>query len=385
MNFQPNNFYTSRIKYIYCILICLAFVLISKAQNKTAPHDLKYEELYNRLSESKSANLKDVLTDFMQASVHNITGEDKSISFNATLFSLKVKADSSLLYDYNYVEQKFSRNFQIDIALNLDEDYRFDGFKYGFTYAIINKRDTTVADLSDKVVGEQFRNLSSNLILARNNYKNKYGNNDEYKKIEEITDKILERGYYVPQDSLPREFIDLLPKNYKALSDEFSENFNNEIERIKRQPFLTVNFSSHFQKDSKFLDSYNVGLVYLHGIKSKHASMEIDFRSKLTARDSILSQNIIKRNEFSSQLGLNIGLIEKNKTSILEFKPSFEYRNVFKGAIEDEKESQFFANADLRVRITKNLWIPLVVKYDLESNNLFGFLNVNFNFDAMKG
>ena len=289
-----------------------------------------------------------------------------------------------MLYDYNYVKEKFSRNFQLDIGLNLDEDYKFDGFKYGFTYAIINKRDTTVVSLAKQEPGKLYINMGSDLMNTLVQYRNKFGDEKHDSVFYKISNDFLPVNENIPLDSLPKDFVDLLPKNYKELSNQFTESFINELNKVKRQPILTVNFSSHFQKDSKFLDSYNVGFIYLHGIKSKRTSMEIDLRSKLTARDSILTQNIIKRNEFSSQLGLNIGLIEKNETSILEFKPSFEYRNVFKGAFEDEKESQFFANADLRVRITKNLWIPLVVKYDLESNNLFGFLNVNFNFDAMK-
>ena len=50
-----------------------------------------------------------------------------------------------------------------------------------------------------------------------------------------------------------------------------------------------------------------------------------------------------------------------------------------------EKKDVFTANADIRIRIIENLWIPLTVKYDLNKKNFLGFLNVALNFNALKG
>ena len=48
------------------------------------------------------------------------------------------------------------------------------------------------------------------------------------------------------------------------------------------------------------------------------------------------------------------------------------------------KKDKFMANADLRLRIFENFWLPLTIKYDLDKGKFLGFLDIEFNFDAFK-
>ncbi|CAD7803287.1 hypothetical protein CHRY9390_01056 [Chryseobacterium aquaeductus] len=373
--------------FISNIILGLCFlnaILVFAQSEKIDQNNLSSTNLYNTLKETKSGNWKDVFTDFMQASLKDLTGENKSLQFKANLFALKSKADNSLLIDYNYAREKFSRNFQIEVGLDLDNDYKFKGFNYGFDWAIVNKRDSTVASLTKTETGELFDAISSEIMLAFNKYRNDSNPSDEeIIQLKQKIDKILEEERYVPKDQLPKEIENLVSQNYGQLSSKFAHSFQAEIARIKRQPLLTVGFNSNFQKDSKFFDEYNVQMVYLQGIKSDRGSLEIDFRNKFRAKDSITT-SVLKRKEFSSQLGLNISLMKVKDRSIIELKPGFEYTKIFSGLAENEKDNIFTANADLRIRILNNLWLPLILKYDMENNNLFGFLNVSFNFDAIK-
>ncbi len=70
--------------------------------------------------------------------------------------------------------------------------------------------------------------------------------------------------------------------------------------------------------------------------------------------------------------------------SLVEFKPHFEYNYIHHGLYPGEKKEQFTANAELRVRVMDNLWIPLTLKYDLKDNNFLGFLKVALNLNAFK-
>lgn len=373
--------------FIFKTILGLFFfnlVFVSAQSENIARENLSSTNLYNAVKETKSGNWKDVFTDFMQASLKDLTGDKKSLQFKANLFALKSKADSTLLIDYNYTKEKFSRNFQIEVGLNLDNDYKFQGFNYGFDWAIVNKRDSTVASLTKTETGKLFDAISSEIQLALIKYRNDSKPSDEeIVQLQEKIDKILEEERYVPKDKLPKEIANLVSENYGQLSTEFATSFQEEIARIKRQPLLTLGFKSNFQKDSKFFDEYNVHMVYLQGIKSDKANLEIDFRNQFRAKDSITT-SVLKRKEFSSQLGLNISLMKIKDKSIIELKPSFEYTKVFSGLAENEKDNIFTANADLRIRVLKNLWLPLILKYDMENNNLFGFLNISFNFDAIK-
>ena len=53
----------------------------------------------------KSGNYKDILSSFFQFASQNLTGSQKSIAFNGTLFALKAEADPDLLKDYNFVNE----------------------------------------------------------------------------------------------------------------------------------------------------------------------------------------------------------------------------------------------------------------------------------------
>ena len=79
-------------------------------------------------------------------------------------------------------------------------------------------------------------------------------------------------------------------------------------------------------------------MVYLQGLKSKKGSkLEIDFRNQFKAKDSITT-SVIKRKEFSSQLGLNISIWETKDKSIVELKPNFEYKRIVSGLMDEEKK-----------------------------------------------
>ena len=95
------------------IVICLAWVCFlmsinsqTHAQKKvTAPNNgsfgntkLKESETLTRgVNDLKTGNWQDVLTSFFQLAVADLTGDNKSLSFKARLYALKLKADSTLL------------------------------------------------------------------------------------------------------------------------------------------------------------------------------------------------------------------------------------------------------------------------------------------------
>ncbi|QIY91279.1 hypothetical protein [Chryseobacterium gallinarum] len=370
--------------YKLLILVSLHNLIMTSAQEtQLNTRAISSDEVYKSMQEMKSGNWKDVMTDFMQAAVKDLTGDKKSFQYKASIFSIKSKADSTLLTDYNYTKETFSRNFQVAIGLNLDNDYKFTGFEYGFDWAIINKRDLSVAKPAQSLQ-KMFQDSNLLLIEKLQLYKEKINDSKEFLRVKKIIDDALDKGEYIPRENLPEEFLSLLPDSYNDTSVRFEKEFNEEIEKIKMRPLLTLGFRSNFRKDAKFLDEFNADLVYLQGLKSKNNSkLEIDFRNRFSAKDSITT-SIIKRKEFSSQLGLNISVLKKGNKSLIEFKPNFEFKRVISGLMDEEKNNQFLANADLRLRVLKNLWIPLALKYDIENNNLFGFLNVSFNFEAIK-
>ncbi|MDQ3683666.1 MAG: hypothetical protein M3352_11455 [Bacteroidota bacterium] len=48
-----------------------------------------------------------------------------------------------------------------------------------------------------------------------------------------------------------------------------------------------------------------------------------------------------------------------------------------------ERRDSLTLNMTIRVRVISDIWVPLEIKYDPKSGNVFGFLNVRANFKAL--
>ena len=134
--------------FIYsCLLISLTGFCQNSSTNTECDLVRKYENL-------KSGNYKDIFSSFFQLATENFDPTEKSLKFNSTLFSIKAKADPELLKDVNIRDARFSRNFQFNVKLDFDGDYKYQGFTGGFTLAIINGRDRSLAVLTDTKYGD---------------------------------------------------------------------------------------------------------------------------------------------------------------------------------------------------------------------------------------
>ncbi|WP_281635842.1 hypothetical protein [Flavobacterium marginilacus] len=71
---------------------------------------------------------------------------------------------------------------------------------------------------------------------------------------------------------------------------------------------------------------------------------------------------------------------QPEKTSCFEIKALGEYTKIYKNVLPDEDDETITANLEFRIRLAKDLWIPITVKYDTERSNFLGFLNITYNF-----
>jgi len=350
------------------------------------------ENILRTVNDLKSGNWQDVLSSFMQLSISDLTGDNKALNFKANLFVLKVKADSNLLIDSNYIKQRFSRNFQFDFSLKLDSQYTFKGFQAGFTWAIINKRDSTVISFANTPVDAYFSRAQGELQNAAIRFRESLLINgdlpgDKVSLVKDVNEKInnmLEENGFVKTSLFPKEFQPFLGQEYDDHLSKADSFFNIELEKLRLKPLLALTINSAFQNKEKAFSNATAQIVYLKGIKSKRSKTELDIRSNLTVKDTLVIQNE-RRTEFKSTAGINLSLLQsKTGKSIIEFKPYFEYNSILTKPYITEKRDNFLANAELRLRILDNLWLPLSIKYDINNGKFLGFLDIAFNFNAFK-
>lgn len=383
-----------KIIIVLCILLsynvfCQESEILPKADESTK-NELK-KITSEEVDDKKSANWQDVIANYFQLALKDLGGENQKFELKTTLFNLKAQADKDLWIDYNYEKEKFSRNFQIEAGLSLKDDNKVNAFTYGFGWSFNgrNRSINTLINTKSAVIFSKYRDDLSDAKAAYMYYLDKTGDPELIDKEIFIT-KIEERYKVneneikiIPLTEFPEEFRRFLSGKYESYAEEFIKQNKSDIEAIERKPYFFIGVNNSLNDGSKILDNYMINAVFLKGVKSQNVKLEIDFRNRYKVSDSIAT-TVFKRKEFASKLGLNISIMAKNEISFLEVKPNFEFRRIFSGLIKEEKNNQFFANADVRVRILKNLWVPLILKYDVDNGKFFGFLNISFNFKAVK-
>ena len=384
--------------YIIALLLCFTNMFsqdeiknieISKAEKFRA-----VVEKIDKIEKSKTGNFKDAFYNIIQLTTKNFSEDEKSLELNTTLFKIMYNADLSEISDLTIKKSYFLRNFQINAKTNFDKNYKYTGISGGFTYAVINGRDKATLNLVKTIYAKnreifmnEFRKIQSDLAVGKQE-------GIDLDLLNNASDTIV-NGYIY--DSSKNPYYDKIQIEFKKRAnaifdsngknietDEISEYVKalsqlreSEIKKVEAKALWTFSANGSTNTDGKF-DKYSISTVFLKGIPK--SSEEIDIRGTFTYADTAL----VKRTAFNGKAGLNM-IILKNKTeniSCFEVKVLGEYTKIFKNVLPDEEEETITANAEFRIRLGKDLWIPITIKYDTEKSNFLGFLNVTYNFSA---
>lgn len=94
-----------------------------------------------------SGNYKDILTSFYQLAANNLTGPHKEFRFSTNPYAILLKNNPNLAADPTYQQYRAWRKLNINLDARMDSAYHFDGFMFGLTYAVVDKRDITINQL----------------------------------------------------------------------------------------------------------------------------------------------------------------------------------------------------------------------------------------------
>jgi len=397
-------------KKVYLSILILSFYQISNYQIfarglqigidtgilsiDTVKHDIA--KAIRDANDLKTGNWQDVLTNFFQLSLSDLSGPNRALNFKSSLFALKLKTNSSINVDTNYVRHNFDRNFQFNFSLKLDSQFKFNRFSGGIAWAAINKRDTTLISCINNDINNVWLISYSkldNLIIQYRKLKNPShtGKEPGFNKTDSLIKQMMASGVFELDSfpglealSKPFNFRDSLNAILKAGLSNVYAYYDSVKQNTLLKPLLTFSLTGAVNNQSRF-DSAQFGIIYLQGLTKKGKHLELDIRASLGTKDTLIN-NGHYRTIFNSSAGLNYTLItnDKSKSSVLEIKPYFEYDKIFNGLLPGENADKFLANVDLRLRISQNLWIPFTIKYDLKSSSFLGFLNVSANLSALK-
>lgn len=375
---------------LLCVLFCCTAAAAAPADStgngKTA--DTSAKSLVRGADDLKGGNTLDVLTDFFQLAAQDLASSSKSFNFKSTLFALKLKADSSLNIDTLFRKQRLSRNLQFDIAVNVDQDFHLTGFTAGVTYAFINNRDKAMANFRSQAIARNDETLLNVLDSLTNVYSRQNILTLQNVHARDSLLGMMAKGAAVLRassnhtiDSFPKGFQAVLrPYKLDSLSKMIQTEYDSLMDDVGQRGLLTGSVYGSSNNLNQLKSGY-AEVIYLKG-----KNVQADIRGKLAYTDTVMPNTNYRLNCDVSG-GADIEIVHSKTDphkSVMEIKPALEYQKVFNGAYPGEKDEMFTFNAEVRLRITNNLWIPLTVKYDVRNQNFLGFLNVSFNTGMFK-
>lgn len=341
----------------------------------------------------RSGNFRDVLTDFFQLALTDLSGEEKRFRFSSNLFALRLKVNPDLNIDSLYKSQSFWRNSNLDFDLKMDEKYRFNGASFGYRYAIINKRDFSVAKDFSLLLSHKLNRSTIFFNAVEQALSEQYGH--DIKKLQEMNNEL--NGFLndpnIKFRSLSQESQDLitgLPLNQDTISGDFSfaqnvkDIYEELVDSYKYKLLWTVGSEASTFSNGE-IEDINLSTRATSGFMKigRKSSLEFDIKAQYSLLDDSLSNGRdLNRRIISLEGGLNCVFRDRNNDkSILEIKLSSTYNKRSKVIYSNEKDEFLTLNGTLRFRLNNEISLPLDIQYDPDRGKLFGLLGVKFNFD----
>lgn len=370
-------------KYILYIGFVALMSNISRAQEMSQIEST----IIQRNELAKSGNYKDIFASFFQLASTNLSGNNKTIDFNSTLFELKSKANPDLRKDVNYIRETFSRNFQFNFKVNLNKDFKYQGFTGGFTWAAYNGRDKSIVKFGEKfdsmfdAFNQNTLNPAQKRLVIKIVHDSTLSDKErklQLQKVRDIFSQYINDKKVNREDKLANEFMKEIESEEANFLDSIHKYMENYYQEVEAKPLWTISADGTANTEGKF-NKASFGTIFLVG--NKKAWNEIDLRAKLTYTDTLKLEHL-PRTGFNAKAGMNFKIgKDKQQQSYFEIKTYFEYNHLFNNLTIDEKKNNLLANADFRIRLTDDIWIPITIKYDATNKgNFYGFLNVTYNF-----
>jgi hypothetical protein len=381
----------------YLLIVCSLFlsqqIVAQNAKQSVEQTKNAKKEMIRSAADLASGNYRDVITNFFQLALTDLTSADKRFRFSANFFALKLKSNPDADIDTNYIKNKFLINSNFDVDLKTDANFKFQGFGFGYRYAIINKRDISLAK----------------------DFKARF--TDSLSKTKQIMQSI--------RDQIMTEF-ETDPASIQKLFEELNDLWDASktlgkaspaLKKIIKQilpPTAQVDDNYNLRKNAKdiyarLVDSYKQNLLWTFSTRgstysdgfifsnvdfetqatshitkiSKNSNLEFDVMAKLMLVDDTLSlKRDLDRVAFAAEAGFNfVARFDDTQKPWLEFKLSTAYNQFFNGLYAGEEKERFTLNGTLRVRVTDQFWIPVTIKYDPKNANVLGVLGIRANFD----
>ncbi len=366
--------------------------IFAQGQKTGAGDALKMDPNAIANTPAKSGLSYDALTQFFQANLS--TGASGGYDFKATLFGLKKFFSSdSLNASAIYLRQYYPRNLEFALGLHKgSSDGNYSLLTSGFKLAVINNRDKSTVNFAAEDHGALSRDIdivTSAEYDAFREYNDQIANDPEKsKELAAATRKFKKSGNI---RDFPQAMQDLYNKKLIAQGkDPATFSLQDEYDRIgkliDKRGVLTLSFNPTYDYNHSRFDSTGVNVSYLVGFGNYKKPWNIDLEgSALYFHDSSSKKPDLGRSVYILKAGINKVLAYDSKLNpLIELELAYEDDYIGNGRYASEKNNQPKIVNILRVHISKEITLPLTLKYDLNTPNLFGIFSFQWNLEGGK-
>jgi hypothetical protein len=393
-------------KHIYILFICIT--CFSVYSQNTGDNKVLNTAEKNRLRTITSLKTNN-LTELFQASIDNgiFSYTKSSVTIKSTLFGVKKLFNPNIAVDTSYQKQTFARNFEFSSKIGIDNANKINEVNPTIKYAIINKRDVSNINRTDlsvinlaieDVIQSQMKilaiinsramaaNLNTEELNTFNDLKIKYTQLSATDAGDTLSERykisflksLLQKNETIykkidPENNL---FDDLIKKSNEV--DEFQKQLD---DKIKRGAILTIAGVGRY-KDI-YWDSLNLKIEFLKGLgnnKDKDKPWDLYASAALGMKKDSVNGDYLGRQIGSVKLGVNKVLLKNNSgASFLEVLGAAEINQVVKGLYSGEETPKIFLDFTLTFRLGKTTFLPIEIKYDPKTANVFGFFKLKWD------
>lgn len=382
-------------KILLPAMFCCLLVTASYGQDTATQHIITADSL-------ASGNYKDIFTSFFQLAFNDLTGANKSLQFNSNPYAIMLRHNSNMAKYPNYRKYTYLRNLNFDLGAKLDSSYRFNGMTVGLKYAIINNRDYTIKKqfLSTAMRDGDFLLLdtltkcwalevstihdASKRQALNNQFQHFFHDSARLSNTDTMFQRVLLNAVARTKS---KELAKLVKDTSFNIYKMSQAPYDSLIKIYQNRALWTIGVSDTSYNDGGFFKNVQVITEYAKGLLPAvhNYNFELDIKASVNfADDTLLTGRDLRRQVFVFEPGINFTLRgTSSKQSWFECKIGGSYSNVWRGQYAGEDQIVNTLNATVRILVLNKFWLPLAIKYDRKTHNVFGFLNITTNFNGL--
>jgi len=173
----------------------------------------------------------------------------------------------------------------------------------------------------------------------------------------------------------------LVRRILNAQYDSLKDSYQNKL-------LWTADIDASSYSDASLFSGVVLKTEALKGVVNPNSTLQFEFNAEFSltfSDDSTVAGKDLNRSVLSGEFGGNLSFKNRsNNHSIAELKLTGALNDVTSGNYAGEEKGFFTLNGTFRIRLGDDFWIPIEFKYDPESGNVLGFLNVTSNFEWLR-